>query len=344
MVLGPGSIAIGPAGEVVARGRPKKDSPLSTLGKLIHDQSQLPKDAPTQPLYAQAIQKQIRNTPNKVVLTRKALLGDPDAIATLKKMEDDAVRQSGRSAREQVQAKLSIIDADSTARAIVEGRTVFESVKNTFGVPVAEHVRQKVLALDPTFNFNQPRATEKGVTASLTQQYKNRGMMGSFVTNINKQIGRMEEIGKDLTRFNVRALDKPVRQLVRSFKGSGKENVVQAYVKEIGAEIAKLSQGSAASIQQLPEDNRKEWENIHDPNLSMRELMVVLRETTEMANMRLSSVDQEIESTLKLLENIRINPRSEFDAGGPKVGTVDGGYKFTGGDPADSSNWEKVTQ
>ena len=50
---------------------------------------------------------------------------------------------------------------------------------------------------------------------------------------------------------------------------------------------------------------RQEWEKIHDVNLSMRELLIVLNGTREMANIRLDSVQDEIDFTVDELGNIR---------------------------------------
>lgn len=144
------------------------------------------------------------------------------------------------------------------------------------------------------------RAAEtKSLQVSLNQQQKNRGMMGGFVTNINGQVDKLEKMSQDIVkRVGIRALDVPLRELNTRFVGSGNENVFAAYMKEVSAEINKLSQGATASVAQLPEQNRQEWEKIHDVNLSMRELLKVLKGTKEMANIRLGSADKEITATM----------------------------------------------
>jgi hypothetical protein len=122
-------------------------------------------------------------------------------------------------------------------------------------------------------------------------------MMGGFVNNINQQVARVDEIAKDLDRSGLRLLDVPIRELKTRAVGSGKERVVEAYLIEISSEISKLSSGSAASVAQLPVETQKMWNKIHDPNLSLKELKVILAETKQMANMRLKSVEDELKNS-----------------------------------------------
>jgi DNA primase catalytic subunit len=176
-------------------------------------------------------------------------------------------------------------------------------------------------------------------------QQKQRGMMGSFVNNINRQVDKITTMSEDIvSRVGARALDLPLRELNVRFKGSGNERVFEAYMKEISAEIQKLSQGSTASIAQLPEQNRLEWEKIHDVNLSMNELKKVLAGTKEMANMRIGSVNDEIAYTLNKLGNVpeeisrlkandNLNPKEittqeEYDALNPGDTFLENGYRF----------------
>jgi hypothetical protein len=140
--------------------------------------------------------------------------------------------------------------------------------------------------------------------------------MGSFVQNINGQLGKVVEIMTDvINRVGVRYLDMPWREVHTRAIGSGNEKILEAYMKEISVEIFKLSQGSTASVALLPEAGRKEWESIHDVNLSYRQLKKVLEGTRDMANIRLKSVNDEIKRTVEGLGNVReINNKYE---GGP---------------------------
>ena len=239
-------------------------------------------------------------------LTRKALKGDKESKSILESMQERKLaiaKQTGSSAMD---AKMSIIDIPNTASAILDGRENMENVKNTFGVAVQEAVRKEVMARDPKFNFNKPRVKLAAIKSSVTQQVKQRGMMGSFVKNLDKQLLRTDEVMNDvISRVGVRAIDLPIRELKTRFTGSGHEKVLEAYLIEISNEIGKLSTGSTASVRELSTEAQERWSKIHDPNLSLKELQIILNETQLMGQMRLESTDEEIEETLGQLDNIR---------------------------------------
>jgi hypothetical protein len=287
------------------------EKPLTKLGELKQEF----KNRKIDPEEYKVLKEQIINpqAKTKTELTAAALKGDLEAKNILEEMAKSDVEMArlkgAAAAKGKLEGLYSVMDLDATAEAVYQGRDILSNVRNTFGVPLQEVVRAKVLAMDPNFNFNQPEAIKKSLNSSLMQQQKNRGMMGSFVKNINLQVDKLEEMSNDIiSRVGVRALDVPRRLLVTKYIGSGHENVFTAYMKEVSAEIQKLSQGSTASVAQLPEANRGEWEAIHDPNLSIRELKKVLEGTREMANMRLSSVDREITDTIGRLEDVRATP------------------------------------
>lgn len=250
----------------------------------------------------------------KISLTMKALKGDAEARNILDELSNQAGVQAQKSSEGKIKGLMAAIDMDGVADSIIAGRETIENVKNTFGVPIQETVRKRVLDQEPNFNFVQPRAITASLRSSMLQQQKNRGMMGSFVRNINKQVGKLENISQDIvSRVGVRALDLPKREFLTRFVGSGHERVFEAYMKEVSAEIAKLAQGSAASIAQLPEENRKEWERIHDVNLSFGEIITILKGTREMANIRLQSVQDELDDTVGQMKDVRKGTRFNYN-------------------------------
>ena len=282
-------------------------------------------------------------------LTTAALRGDAEAKAVLAKMREDAVSLSGDKSEAATKGKLEALyasmDLDAVAQGILEGRETIDGVKNTFGVPIQEVVRAKVLAIEPDFNFVQPRAVQKSLSASLASQQKSRGAMGSFVQNINGQVDKVEKIMTEVVdRFGVRALDVPWRNLKIVAIGEGDERVLESFTKEISVEIYKLSMGSTASVAILPEAGRKEWEKIHDVNLSWPQMKKVMEGTRDMANIRLKSVNDEIKRTIENLANVRKldnpylggpdSPGAEF----PNSVTV------TNPDTGEEEIWDTVTE
>ena len=130
----------------------------------------------------------------------------------------------------------------------------------------------------------------KSLGASLAVQEKSIGSMTGFVSNLDKQVDRVGEIGKDLVfRVGLRALDVPLRELKTKFAGNPNEKILEAYTTEISNEISKLSTGSQASVAEPSLASREKWAKIHDPNLTMKELQQILEETKHMGHMRLDS-------------------------------------------------------
>lgn len=174
----------------------------------------------------------------------------------------------------------------------------------------------KEMGLDPAA-VPSLRQEYSALSKSLANQQKIYNMMGSFVRNMDQQISRVKKIGDDLVnRVGTRALDLPLRELKTRFKGSGNEAILEAYTLEISNEIGKLSTGSSASIRELSVDAQERWAKIHDPNLSLSELIKVLDETQHMGAMRMEGAKNEIESTKYTMEEIWQVPSAPTPAGG----------------------------
>ena len=174
----------------------------------------------------------------------------------------------------------------------------------------------KEMGLDPAA-VPSLRQEYSALSKSLANQQKIYNMMGSFVRNMDQQISRVKKVGDDLVnRVGTRALDLPLRELKTRFKGSGNEAILEAYTLEISNEIGKLSTGSAASIRELSVDAQERWAKIHDPNLSLSELIKVLDETQHMGAMRMEGAKNEIESTKYTMEEIWQAPSAPTPAGG----------------------------
>jgi hypothetical protein len=140
---------------------------------------------------------------------------------------------------------------------------------------------------------------------SLNLQQKSSDAIGGFVSNLNQQIDRVGKMKSDIIgRVGTRALDLPMREWKTKFVGSGNEQILGSYLMEISNEIGKISTGSQASIAELSTTAQERWNKIHDPNLSLGELMKVLDATREQANMRDKSVKQQILKIIKEMSEL----------------------------------------
>lgn len=148
------------------------------------------------------------------------------------------------------------------------------------------------------------RETIKAYAQSMKNQQKQRGLMLSFVGNLDKQLSRIGQIGEELQRFDPRLMNVPMVKWRTEVAGSGKEKAFQSYLLEISNEIAKLSTGSQASIRELSTEAQARWAKIHDPNLSLADLKIILDETQKMAHMRLESTNEAITQTLSEMEGV----------------------------------------
>lgn len=148
------------------------------------------------------------------------------------------------------------------------------------------------------------KADYKAGDMTLKNMSKQEAPMSAFVLNINKQIAKVEELYKKQDRTGMRFLDLPIRELMVKAKGSGDEAVKASYLLEISNEIGKLSSGSSASVQQLSDSAKEDWKKVHDPNLSMKEIMKVVNATRDQANMRMQTwrqAKEEVRNTMRFL-------------------------------------------
>jgi hypothetical protein len=156
------------------------------------------------------------------------------------------------------------------------------------------------------------QSEKKGLALSLNQQQKQRGAMGSFVRNIDKQVSQVKKLIPELGRMDTRVANIPQREFRNKILGSAKERIFDTYLGEISSEIAKLASGATGSVAEVSISARQKWEEIHDPNLPAGEMIKLLDEIQHLGKIRLKSVDDEIAYTK---EQIGINPKKrEKDA------------------------------
>jgi len=134
---------------------------------------------------------------------------------------------------------------------------------------------------------------------SITKQTLIKDIMASFIRNMDSQIERVTFIAEDLSRSNMRLANVPWRQLQMKVKGSPIESKVGMYVRELSSEIGKLASGSQASVRELSIEAQKKWDEIHDINLSIPDLISLLKETQNSGHIRYKGAHDQLNSTIK---------------------------------------------
>ena len=132
----------------------------------------------------------------------------------------------------------------------------------------------------------ESKAKKKAEGASIAQQVKSLGAVRPFIINLQSQNARIQELSKEATRLGYRIGNVGLREAIKKLKGSGLEARLEMLSTEISTEAAKIASGSQASVAQLPEGARKKWQDVHDLNLPISELIPLFNETVNLAEMR----------------------------------------------------------
>jgi hypothetical protein len=140
-------------------------------------------------------------------------------------------------------------------------------------------------------------ADTKAIGTAITFLEKQFTSMGSFIQNMDDQITQVSDLSEDLFTFDTRLLNVPWRFLRGKIAGSPLQAKYDMYLSELAREITKLSNASTQSIAAMSVEEIKVWDNIHDKNLSVKDMMSLLRETRQAAEIRLKSVRDELNRT-----------------------------------------------
>jgi len=141
------------------------------------------------------------------------------------------------------------------------------------------------------------QASNKALAGSIAQQEKQLGAMTSFVNNLEQQVDKVSSLAKDLQTFDTRILNVPLRMVRGRLSGSPLQAKYDMYLAEIESEIGKLATSSTASVAELSQGAQEKWAKIHDKNLSVGDMIELLKETKNAGRMRLSSVETSIKES-----------------------------------------------
>jgi len=178
------------------------------------------------------------------------------------------------------------------------------------------------------------QADTKAIGVALGQLEKQTAMMSSFVTNMDKQVVRFNEIARELDQGGIRILNVPRRLWRSKIMGHPLQAKYDMYLTEIESEIGKLATGSAASVAELSTGAQERWDKIHDKNLSAEDIISLINETSHAAKMRMRSVEDTLEATRKRMRDRRYKKTQVTEPGGklPVVGSKEEYDKLDSGD------------
>lgn len=267
----------------------------------------------------------------KEQLIARALRGDKEAQKILDAMEarDLKIARAGKElSREFAGMGLSPQQTDALGRAVDRGDLDPYRVNRRTGPMLAD-----IELAFPGTNFNQLSNDQAADRASQVKQQVNVDFMTSFIENIGKQVARVEYLTKEmeaLPRFDMRILNVPLRAARMRIKGTAYENKLSLYIQEISTETAKVAGGATSSVAEPSVSARQKWEKIHDENLSIREMLSLLKETHESGIIRLRTVTDQLEKTRGRKPTGDEGPRQSFAPGqnfapaGTKIKTKEG--------------------
>lgn len=217
---------------------------------------------------------------------QKALGKTDDEISTEWGKQQSAMGLHGKSDQSDVEAMGS---------ALANGEiTMADITKRGDLAPKALAFAKK---MNPDFDPAVSAADNKAFSSSIMQQQKQLGAMGSFVKNMDAQIGKVRDISKKLNSFDTRLLNMPLRAVRGRLAGSADQAKYDMYLTEIESEIGKLATGSAQSISELSVGAQEKWNRIHDKNLSLKDMLSLLEETSNAGKMRMQSVKDQLAET-----------------------------------------------
>lgn len=274
-------------------------------------------------------------------LTEDQILDHPDIIAY-----DNAIAGSDTTMRkmwtqEQIDvwgaiANLNMGKIPSVGRGkdagILRQKIAWSAAKQALGNPQfggGEDVSPSQAALNVVAMSHDTKA----IGSAIVQLNKQIASMDSFVQNMDEQIDEVSRLSEDLFTFDIRLLNIPWRFLRGKIAGSALQTKYDLYLTELARENNKLAQGATQSIAAMSVEETKVWDRIHDKNLSVKDMLEVLRATRRAADIRMRSVQN-------ALDRARAKSRTRDFSGRDKLPVVrskaDGGQAdFDALDPGD---------
>jgi len=191
---------------------------------------------------------------------------------------------------------------------IATGKKVFQvrgKEANRLNRLIAEHaatiqLQSGITGPETVYQQKDREAIQK----SIAKQEQQRGSMGSFVINIDKQIEEIGHVAEEISRSDVRLLNKPINWVAKKIAGDPTLAKYRLYLSELQREVSKLSQGATGSVAQLSDAEQRHWASVMDEDMSVGNMMKLLESVRDAGRIRMESVDEALVESRERLRSV----------------------------------------